>query len=82
MCAALAFPFCALQCCDAIFCTVDIITDKESGRSRGFAFVTFETEEAATSALEMDNKVQATFCFVGCFGPSVLIFSCPFDITH
>ena len=28
-----------------------IITDKETGKSRGFAFVTFEDEKAATSAV-------------------------------
>ncbi|HOX41194.1 MAG TPA: RNA-binding protein [bacterium] len=35
-----------------------IITDRESGRSRGFGFVTLETEEMAEKAItEMNGKV-------------------------
>jgi RNA recognition motif-containing protein len=33
-----------------------VITDRDSGRSKGFGFVTFSTEEAAKKALEMDGK--------------------------
>lgn len=33
-----------------------VITDRDSGRSKGFGFVTFATEEAAQKALEMDGK--------------------------
>lgn len=33
-----------------------VITDRDSGRSKGFGFVTFSTEEAAQKALEMDGK--------------------------
>jgi len=34
-----------------------IISDRMTGRSRGFGFVTFETEEAAEKAVaEMNNK--------------------------
>ncbi len=35
---------------------VRLITDRDSGRSRGFAFVTFATQHAAESALEMNGK--------------------------
>jgi RNA recognition motif-containing protein len=33
-----------------------IITDRETGRSKGFGFVTFTTEDSAQKALEMDGK--------------------------
>ncbi len=35
---------------------VRLITDRDTGRSRGFAFVTFATQLAAESALEMNGK--------------------------
>lgn len=35
---------------------VRLITDRATGRSRGFAFITFATQHAAESALEMDGK--------------------------
>ena len=35
---------------------VRLITDRDSGRSRGFAFVTFASQHAAESALEMNGK--------------------------
>lgn len=35
---------------------VNLITDKETRRSKGFAFVTFETAEAAQAALQLDNN--------------------------
>ncbi len=35
-----------------------VVTDRESGRSRGFGFVTFEDDRAAEEAIaEMDNNV-------------------------
>ena len=34
---------------------INIPTNRETGRPRGFAFVKFETEEAANQALEMDG---------------------------
>ena len=35
---------------------VRLITDRDTGRSRGFAFVTFATQQNAESALEMNGK--------------------------
>ena len=35
---------------------IRVITDRETGRSRGFAFVTFTEKEAADSALSMNGK--------------------------
>ena len=34
-----------------------VITDRMTGRSRGFGFVTFETVEAATEALSFDGQM-------------------------
>ncbi len=33
-----------------------VISDRATGRSKGFGFVTFTTEEAANAALEMDGR--------------------------
>lgn len=35
---------------------VRLITDRDTGRSRGFAFVTFSTQHAAEQALETNGK--------------------------
>ncbi|WP_252179733.1 RNA-binding protein [Endozoicomonas sp. 4G] len=35
---------------------IRVITDKESGRSRGFAFITFAQSDDAQSAMAMDGK--------------------------
>lgn len=32
-----------------------VMTDRDTGRSRGFGFVTFETDEEAAAAIEMFN---------------------------
>jgi RNA recognition motif-containing protein len=34
---------------------VNLITDKETRRSKGFAFVTFDSAEAAQASLQLDN---------------------------
>ena len=33
-----------------------VVTDPKTGRSKGFAFITFATQQAAQKALEMDGK--------------------------
>jgi len=33
-----------------------LINDRETGRSKGFAFITFTTQQAAEKALEVDGK--------------------------
>ena len=33
-----------------------MITDRDTGRSKGFAFITFATQQAADKALEQDGK--------------------------
>jgi len=33
-----------------------IITDRDTGRSKGFGFITFKNQEDAQKALEMDGK--------------------------
>ncbi|WP_422134059.1 RNA recognition motif domain-containing protein [Endozoicomonas sp. ALD040] len=35
---------------------IRVITDRETGRSRGFAFITFAESDNAQSALTMDGK--------------------------
>ncbi len=35
---------------------VIVITDRDTGRSKGFGFVTFSTEESAQKALELDGR--------------------------
>lgn len=35
-----------------------VITDRDSGRSKGFGFVEFATEEEATKAIEMFNEQE------------------------
>lgn len=37
---------------------VRIITDRETGRSRGFGFVTFAAQQDAESALEMNGQAM------------------------
>ena len=35
-----------------------VVTDRETGRSKGFGFVEMETEEAAASAIEKLNNME------------------------
>lgn len=47
------------QFIDGFGCTAKVITDRDTGRSRGFGFVSFDTEESANSALSaMDGQVK------------------------
>lgn len=36
--------------------TINLITDRYTGESKGFAFVSFESQSAAQNALSMDGK--------------------------
>ncbi len=44
----------AFEACGAV-AEAKVVTDRESGRSRGFGFVTFEDEQCATRAIEELN---------------------------
>ncbi|MEM7136406.1 MAG: RNA-binding protein [Myxococcota bacterium] len=44
----------AFEACGAVT-EAKVITDRESGRSRGFGFVTYENEESAQRAIEELN---------------------------
>jgi len=40
-----------------------VIMDRETGRSRGFAFITYATSEDATAAVQaLDGQVLSVFC--------------------
>lgn len=42
------------------FCTARVITDRDSGRSRGFGFVNYSSDESANKALSaMDGQVRS-----------------------
>ena len=42
------------QCGDVV--EARVITDRETGRSRGFGFVTFDGDDSASRAIEMDGQ--------------------------
>lgn len=44
----------AFEACGAV-AEAKVVTDRETGRSRGFGFVTFEEEQSATRAVEELN---------------------------
>lgn len=39
---------------------VNVITDRETGRSKGFGFVTFEDKQAAKEAIEKTNGAEVS----------------------
>jgi RNA recognition motif-containing protein len=47
----------AFEACGTVV-EAKVITDRETGRSRGFGFVTFEDEAAATRAVEELNNTM------------------------
>ncbi|MFW2389780.1 MAG: RNA recognition motif domain-containing protein [Polyangiales bacterium] len=47
----------AFEACGTVV-EAKVITDRETGRSRGFGFVTFEDEQAATRAVEELNNTM------------------------
>lgn len=47
----------AFEGCGAIV-EAKVITDRDTGRSRGFGFVTFESAEAARQAIESLNDTE------------------------
>jgi RNA recognition motif-containing protein len=45
-----------------------VITDRDTGRSRGFGFVNFDTDEAAQSAVSsMDGQVSLLLFLISLF---------------
>lgn len=53
--------FCSFLPCYVCTCTARVILDRDSGRSKGFGFVSFADTDAATSALAMDGQVRIPF---------------------
>lgn len=52
-----------------------VITDRDSGRSRGFGFVSFTSADAANSALQdMDGKVLCILKLKSCFTCNPIFF--------
>lgn len=59
--------------------TARVIMDRETGRSRGFGFVTYADSEAASAAIQaMDQRVLIMFLSLyGCF----IILPCLMEIA-
>jgi len=48
--------------CFVFGCAATVIADRETGRSRGFGFVSFSCEDSANNAIkEMDGKVRKDY---------------------
>lgn len=69
------------------YCAAKVIVDRETGRSRGFGFVNFNDETAATAAIsEMDGKVciecsNSVFVYDICFCLLVNLMLLGFEIS-
>ena len=54
------------------FGEIEIILDRETGRSCGFAFITFTSADAAEAALSLDGGIWLVVAFVLALLPNAL----------